>query len=100
VIALLLGLAAFTVAAIASHVLVESRRREVMRSALASGVIDAIDDQIDEDMVVAAEIARHYSISPGAVIKLAMRGAIPGRQIDGRWKFYPSRVIDAMERVR
>jgi len=32
VIALLLGLAAFTVAAIASRVLVESRRREVMRS--------------------------------------------------------------------
>ena len=69
-----------------------TRETEAAAKAAQAG----IDDPVDEDMVAAAVIAKRYSISPSTLIKMAMSGAIPGRKIAGRWKFYLSRVVEAM----
>jgi transcriptional regulator with GAF, ATPase, and Fis domain len=50
-----------------------------------------------EDMVSAAAVAAKLGCSPSTVIKMAKAETIPGRRIAGRYKFYLSRVLAALE---
>ena len=68
----------------------ETRRQQ---AAAAAG---STDDPAGEDMVSAAQAARPFNISAATLIKMAKEGKVHGRQIVGRWKFYLSKVQEAL----
>jgi hypothetical protein len=71
----------------------KATREELAR---AKAVANGQDNPEGEDMVSAAQAAKPFNISPSTLIKLAKAGKVPGRQIVGRWKFYLSKVQEAL----
>lgn len=54
--------------------------------------------QVDaEKTVTSAEIATELNVTEETVRVKARAGLIPGFQIGGRWRFYPSRVREALQ---
>jgi len=52
-----------------------------------------------EPTIAAAELAGLYGVTPAAVRRLAAAGCLPGRKVDGRWRFVLAEVEQYVGRV-
>lgn len=73
-----------------NHTIDELARASLL---LASGVLTGRQPELDSGVLTLSEVAALLRVPDVAVRRLAVHGDIPGRLIDGEWRFLKSTVL-------